>query len=862
MGVDKAITINDDPTPPNSAATWHTSAFLEAIPACVAQIDSAGQIIATNLAWMKMDVQSGSALSEAQVGTSYLALCERIDTENVSPSVDANAKLREILAGAQDAGSFVFASHTADESRWYQVHFSSLLENGQRAILAMHFDVTKKMQTEQALFELAHFDRLTGLPNRLLFLDRLRTKLASAQRQSKRLALLFIDVDRFKTIKETFGQTSADALLQILSSRLKAFLRNSDTAGRLGEDEFALILADLNEASEAGLFARKLMAELEKPCAINGREITATHCIGISSYPDDAEDAETFLQFAESAMHQAKNAGYNNYQFFSAMINQKSVERLQLNTDLHQALANDQFELFYQPKISCINGDIVGMEALIRWRHPVHGLLAPEAFISILEETGLINSVGQWVLNEACTQLKRWIDQGLGRPTVAVNISAHQFGSDDLQAIVRKVLTTSGLPPDRLELELTESALMHNVERIISVMTALKQLGVRFSIDDFGTGYSSLSYLKRFPLDALKVDRSFVQDITANPDDASITKAVITLAHNLKLKVIAEGVETEGQLSLLLANHCDEIQGYYFSPPVPAAEMEKILANRNLLPPLRLPSAQRQRTILLVDDEENILASLRRLLRRDGYRILAANSGAAGLELLAENEVDVIISDQRMPNMTGVEFLRRVKTIHPQTIRMVLSGYTELQSITDAINEGAIYKFLTKPWEDDLLRANIEEAFRYKELADENRQLHLKIQLANKELSHANSQLLEILAEKERRIERDETTLDVAQEVLQCVPFPVLGFDNEGMVVFANIEAENVLGQGHTLLGGDVGDRLPTSLGTLIRGNDGDMTEYSSPTHQWRAVYRQLGQEKSATGRLLILLPTTEVCDK
>jgi len=383
----------------------------------------------------------------------------------------------------------------------------------------------------------------------------------------------------------------------------------------------------------------------------------------------------------------------------------------------------------------------------------------------------------------------------------------------------------------------------------------LRQLGVRFSVDDFGTGYSSLSYLKRFPIDAVKVDRSFVQDITANPDDASITRAVITMAHNLKLKVIAEGVETEGQLSLLIANHCDQIQGYFFSRPVEAGEMEKILADRCRIPSLPLQPEKRVRTILLVDDEENIISSLRRLLRRDGYQILTANGGAEALELLARNEIDVIVSDQRMPNMTGVEFLRRVKTIHPQTVRMVLSGYTELQSITDAINEGAIYKFLTKPWEDDLLRANIEEAFRYKELADENRRLNSEIQVANKELAQSNAKLLGTLAEKEKRIERDETTLYVAQEILQCVPFPVLGFDEDGVVVFANQAAEQVLGGGGLLLGSELGDTLPAELLDLVQGGDGGTLTWHAGSTVWQVQYRLLGGLSGASGRLLILFP-------
>lgn len=533
-----------------------------------------------------------------------------------------------------------------------------------------------------------------------------------------------------------------------------------------------------------------------------------------------------------------------------------NAERLLFDSELRQALAKNQFELFYQPKVSCISGAVVGVEALLRWRHPVRGLVLPDEFVPGLEENGLINGVGHWVLREACSQLKRWLDRGFGRQSVAVNLSVRQLDNGDLVAAVREALAVSGLPADCLELELTESALMRNVEQGIAILAELRQLGVRFCVENFGAGYASISCLKRFPLDAVKVGRAVIKDMTTEPDEVSITRAVIGMAHNLKLKVIAQGVETEGQLAMLMANQCDEIQGYFFSHPLPAIEIEKILLDRSLMSPLPEPPSQRLRTILIVDDEENILTSLRRLLRRSGYRVLMANGGEAGLELLAVNEVDVILSDQRMPGMMGVEFLRRVKTLHPQTVRMVLSGYTELQSITDAINEGAIYKFLTKPWDDELLRANIEEAFRYKEMADENRRLGAEVQAVNEQLGLANARLVQTLAEKERRIERNEMTLDIAQEALQCIPFPVLGVDDDDVVVFANIEAEKLLGGGGPLLGSDAVDCLPGPLFKLLQGVDGDSVDWAANQSPLRVLYRRMGP-RHAGSRLLILFPAT-----
>lgn len=532
-----------------------------------------------------------------------------------------------------------------------------------------------------------------------------------------------------------------------------------------------------------------------------------------------------------------------------ASVDACSIEHL-LGNDLSRALANNEFELHYQPKVNCTSGDVVGVEVLLRWRHPVGGMIGAGAFVPALEESGQIRHVGRWVMREACRQMAQWIARGLSCPTIAVNISARQFESGELLAQVRESLAEAGLPPERLELELTETSLMHDVEGAIATLDELRQIGVRVSVDDFGTGYSSLAYLRRFPLDAIKVDRSFVRDITTNPEDVSIARIIIAMAHNLNLRVIAEGVETAEQLAFLMANNCDDVQGYFFSPPVPAAEMEKILADRRSIPAVPEHAAKRQRTLLLVDDEENILAALKRLFRRDGYRILTAISGEEGLRLLAQNDVDVIVSDQRMAAMTGGEFLRRVKTLYPDTVRLVLSGYTELQSITDAINEGAIYKFLTKPWDDDLLRANIEEAFHHKALADENRRLNAEIQAVNKELGLANAKLQQALKEKDRRIEHDEMVLNVVQDVLGCIPLPVVGVDGEGLVVFANEQAQATLAGGNSMIGSHA-TLLPPELGDLLLSGEHGTVRWQN----WLATSRPIGTAHQSGGRVLMLVP-------
>lgn len=602
------------------------------------------------------------------------------------------------------------------------------------------------LDKQERLNYLAYFDVLTGLPNRTLFYERLTQGLALARRNQSLLAVLSVDLDNFKTVIDTLGHGVGDLCLQEVGRRLAACLRDTDTVGRMSSDKFAVILPEIVNGEAAANVARKVIASGRDAYRIDGHELFVSASIGITLFPDDADSSDALVGNADSAMYRAKDLGRNTYQFFTAEMNRNTQDKLRLEADLHYALPRNEFLLYYQPKVSCTTGQVTGLEALLRWQHPQRGLVGPIDFIPALEATDLIIDVSAWVLTTACTQAQSWHAAGLGTPTIAVNVSGRQMLGDGLCQMVRQALDASGLPPAYLELELTESQLMRNAENVIGILGRLKAMGVRLSVDDFGTGYSSLAYLKRFPLDSLKVDRAFVRDIIADPNDVSITRAIITLAHSLNLKVVAEGVETEGQLGLLIANYCDEIQGYYFSWPLPAEEATALLRTGRSLNSRMLGGMKRSRTLLLVDDEANILTSLTRLLRADGYQILTAPDAEQGLDLLARHRVDVIVSDQRMPGMSGVEFLRRVKVLHPATIRLVLSGYTDLQTVTDAINEGAIYKFLTKPWDDSHLRANIQEAFRTKEQADENRRLHSEVPQANSQMTKTDQELQKLLA--------------------------------------------------------------------------------------------------------------------
>ena len=610
----------------------------------------------------------------------------------------------------------VLALYAGESEFFHAVEMKLLAELARDIAFAIdHLD------KQERLNYLAYFDDLTGLPNRTLFYERLTQGIAMARRNGSHLGVLSIDLDNFKVVIDTLGHGIGDICLREVAHRLAACLRDTDTAGRLSGDRFAIILPEMENGEAAANVVRKVIESCRNAYLIEGHELFISASIGITLFPDDAGTSDELVRNADVAMYRAKEMGRNTYQFFTAEMNQNTQGTMRLEADLHYALAKGEFLLHYQPKVSCTTGKVTGLEALLRWQHPQRGLVGPNEFIPALEATGLIVDVSAWVLATACAQTKNWHLAGLGTPNIAVNVSGRQMLGDGLCQMVRDALETSGLAPAYLELELTESQLMKDAENIIGILTRLKAMGVSLSVDDFGTGYSSLAYLKRFPIDSLKVDRAFVRDIIADPNDVSITRAIITLAHSLNLKVVAEGVETEGQLGLLIANYCDEIQGYFFSWPLPAEEATALLRSGRSLDRRMLSGMKRSRTLLLVDDEESILSSLKRLLRPDGYEILTAQSAAQGLELLASHRVDVIVSDQRMPGMSGVEFLRRVKVQHPYTIRLVLSGYTDLQTVTDAINEGAIYKFLTKPWDDGNLRANIEEAFRTKEMADENR---------------------------------------------------------------------------------------------------------------------------------------------
>ena len=582
---------------------------------------------------------------------------------------------------------------------------------------ALEAEIAATKRYQQQLEYQANHDGLTGLPNRSLLTDRLDQALSYADRYHRRAAVLFIGLDHFKIINDSLGYETGDRLLNTMAERLADCVRSIDTLARHGADEFVVVTVDLDGSADAARIAWKIQEAVCRPCIIDEHELVITCSTGISLYPKDGEDTQTLLNNAHVAMYRAKDQGRNNFQFYTCELNARTFARMTMEKHLRRALEREELFLHYQPQVDLGTGRIIGMESLLRWQSPELGLIPPARFIPLAEETGLIVPIGEWVLKTSCAQARAWQNAGLPPLVLSVNLSPRQFRQPGLTGMVARILEETGLDPRYLELEIIESMVMHDVDSALAMLNDFRSMGVMLAMDDFGTGYSSLSYLKRFPFGKIKIDQSFVRDITSDPDSAAIARAIIAMGHSLNLRVIAEGIETEGQLRYLHSHGCDEMQGFYFSRPVPPGEFEEMLReNRQLDLPVD-EWALVDRTLLLVDDEPHVLSALRRVLTDEGYHILTATSAAEGFELLASSRVGVVVSDMYMPGMNGTEFLSRVKELYSGTIRIMLSGSADLRALTEAINRGAIYKFFIKPWDDERLRENLKLAFRHYRLA-------------------------------------------------------------------------------------------------------------------------------------------------
>lgn len=718
--------------------------------------------------------------------------------------------------------------------------------------IGMFSDLSDTKKAQSDIEQLLYKDKLTGLPNALALQEFVHKQLKAEQKYTGEAALLFIDLDKFKYINDTLGHHIGDILLEAVAARLGALMDEGVLLSRQGGDEFVIFTTTL-AGSALEDFCQRIIASFATPFKVGPHQLSITTSIGVACYPKDGDDFDSLSRCADTALNFVKTNGRKNYKFHEISMSNALNEQVSLEVDLQSAVEKQQLELHYQAIVDLQTGRISGLEAFIRWNHPELGVLSPIRFIPLAEENDTINRIGEWILDTACANVREAMDAEIAVPPIALNFSPKQFRESKLVDNLKNALTKYDLAATAIGVEITESALMQNGGISLATLKAIKQLGCSLSLDDFGTGYSSLSYLKTFSFDKVKIDRSFVHELSKNKQDAAIVIAIVGMAHSLGIKVLAEGVETEDQCDFLRNNMVDEIQGFLFAKPVIWQEAKALISAGYQLPSHLLRITPASKVLLLVDDEQNIVSSLKRLLRRDGYQILTANGGAEGLAILAENHVDVIISDQRMPGMTGVEFLSKVKEIHPDTIRIVLSGYTELNSVTDAINEGAVFRFLTKPWNDEKLRDSIKEAFQYKQFADDNHQLSLKVQTTNHELASANRQLAESVASTQNQLSINSRSFGIVQEALKHIKAVLIGLDEDNLIAFINDAAVKALEPNDSLLGEELRFISPALYQIVTKAAEGEPSEIFFKEKRYEARWHLMGTRSHIAGKIVIL---------
>lgn len=584
----------------------------------------------------------------------------------------------------------------------------------------------QRMAGESKLHYLAFYDAQTGLPNRAMLDDRLPVLAAYADQKSSLLIMANIKLQGVEQLAQILGKLALDDVLRTIASRLDACRGAYGLLVQLAHDEFVIVTHELVDSTMIDAFAKQVRETLSQPLKSENQDVYLQAGIGIAAYPMHDSDVSHLLRRARAATERSNED--DGYRLYSPDLDRGLEQRVQMQADLHRALERNEFVLHFQPQLNLKTGVIVGVEALLRWQHPTQGLVSPAHFIPLLEESGLMPKVGGWVLRVACQQAKAWQDAGYPPLRMAVNLSAQQFRSSDLVATVKKALEDVELGAEYLELELTESLILESVEKTIAMMYELKALGVSLSLDDFGTGYSSLSYLRRYPVDRIKIDQSFVRDMMQHPGSAALVRSILAMASNLGLKTIAEGVETKGQHGYLRKQMCQEMQGFLYSRAVPPQDVAQLLCSGGKLQTDEALSSAGF-TLLIVDDEPNVLAALRRAFRKEGWLVLTAPNADEGMELLATHDVGVVMSDQRMPGVTGTEFLHAVKEMYPDTIRLLLTGYADFSTVIDAVNRGDLYKVLSKPIDDASLRENIHQAFRRFEVFAENRRLLQRVEM-------------------------------------------------------------------------------------------------------------------------------------
>ena len=630
---------------------------------------------------------------------------------------------------AQEEGGALLRNYRKDGSQfWNDLKVAPVVNDRGKVshFVGILHDITEGKRYQEELEHLANHDSLTGLPNRNLLNDRISQAIAFATSSHDPFTLAFMDIDNFKLINDSLGHNAGDQLLIQVAQRMRANAREIDTVARLGGDEFIILLPNTEQLGEQLALLERLKQSIGMPLMLEEQEVVVSCSIGFCCFPGDGRDIGTLLRNADTAMYQAKHQGRNRICAFMPEMNEQVQKRLSMEREIRHALQNKDFMVAYQPQLDLQNGRLCGFEALVRWNRQGK-VVQPDDFIPLAEETGWIVAIDFYVFEAVCLQLTLWRELFNQDLSIAVNFSSISFAEPNYVERILALLQTHSIAPRWIKIELTESILMIDAEDVLYKMQQLSAQGIRFSIDDFGTGYSSLGYLKRFPFSQLKIDRSFITDVTSDPDSASLTRSMISIGHNLGIQVIAEGVENAEQLGFLRAAGCDELQGYFYSPPLPPQACLHFLQEDSLF---RLPSDildKRLRYLLIVDDEPAILSALQRSLRLENYRIITTNNSGEALKLLATHPVDVVLSDVRLADMDGLDFLRKLKVIHPDVIRMVLSGSSDIHSILKAINEGVLYRFFTKPWEQDDLRNQLRDAFQQRDLHRENKRLRQQL---------------------------------------------------------------------------------------------------------------------------------------
>lgn len=806
----------------------------------------------------------GHAIEEIR-GLNFVHLLSKLlDAEKVTTLSDAlnrNSETQLVLSSQCQDGVEV----------WSKLHISPVFDDadGITCFIGVQTDISEHKRDEERLAYQSTHDALTGLPNRNLLKDRLQQAIAQTDRSEDSVALLFLDLDHFKLINDSLGHAEGDRMLLDVAERLRSCVREGDTVSRHGGDEFVLVLQKIDQMHHVASICEKILQTIANPFSIQGHSFHVTCSIGIALYPQDGRDAETLFKYADMALYQAKDRGRNHFQFFSREMNERMLERITLDEALRSAISNDELLLHYQPLVNLSTGQITGLETLVRWQHPQFGMVSPVRFIPIAEESTLIASISEWVLRKACEDMRAWTDKGLTGFQVAVNVSPRQFRDPKLADRIEKVLSEYHIDPGMLSLEITETVLMQDTVSSEATLRQLKALGVDLALDDFGTGYSSLSYLKRFPFDRVKIDRSFVRDIITDSDDAAISKAIISMAHSLGIRVVAEGVETEAQCQFLRRHQCDEMQGYYFSHPLPFIKITALLNEKRQLPENILIQKKTTRTLLLVNADCVILAAQQQLLCHNNYRIITACSAEEALTVLAQREVDVMVSGWIMPGMSGMELFNRVMKMYPEVIRVIVSDIDDNQSIIDEDTQGLIHKIIVKPWDNPQLRCHIDDAFRHKVLSEMNRRyahefheefkqenlrLNIKTKALSQALTSAHLKLEKIRGQQQQENLRDQTQRDIMAEMLEHIPLPVLGLDNDDVIVYLNTAAESLFASHGGVLGCNARDLIPILRKTTHEVGTIAPSSIQIEQQHYQISCQRMGLHSISKGSVLTLL--------